>query len=55
MKPNHMKKTECGLEMEVVCFPGEKLPRMPSAAKLLIRPYNPKADEPFWVSLDLLG
>lgn len=36
-----------GLAIEIVCFPGEKLPRLPSAAKLLIRPWNPKNDEPF--------
>lgn len=41
-------KTESGLELEIVCFPGEKLPKLPSAAKLVIRPYNPKHDEPFF-------
>ena len=38
---------EAGLEIEIVCFPGEKLPKLPNAAKLIIRPYNPKSDEPF--------
>jgi len=38
---------ESGLEIEIVCFPGEKLPRLPTAAKLVIRPWNPKNDEPF--------
>jgi hypothetical protein len=43
-----LAKTEFGLEIEVVCFPGEKLPKMPSAAKLVVRNYNPKVDEPMW-------
>lgn len=41
-------KTECGLEVEVVCFPGEKLPKMPSAAKLLVRNFDPKTDKPMF-------
>lgn len=41
-------KTDAGLEIEIICFPGEKLPKLPSAAKLVIRPYNAKHDEPFW-------
>lgn len=40
-------KGESGLEIEIVCFPGEKLPKLPSAAKLVIRPWDPAADEPF--------
>lgn len=39
---------ESGLEIEIVCFPGEKLPRLPEAAKLVVRPWNPKNDEPFF-------
>jgi hypothetical protein len=49
-----LAKTEFGLEIEVVCFPGEKLPKMPSAAKLLVRPFNPKTDEPMWFVPDQL-
>lgn len=41
-------KSEYGLEIEIVCFPGEKLPKLPTAAKMVIRPWNPKNDEPFW-------
>lgn len=41
-------KDEFGLEIEIICFPGEKLPQLPNAAKLVIRPWNPKNDEPFW-------
>lgn len=42
-----LKRSEQGLEIEIVCFPGEKLPKLPTAAKLVIRPWNPKHDEPF--------
>ena len=44
----HLSKTEFGLKIEIIAFPGEKLPKLPSAAKLVIRPYDPKTDEPFW-------
>ena len=49
-----LAKTESGLEVEIVCFAGEKLPKLPSAAKLVIRPYNPKSDEPMWFIPDRL-
>ena len=42
-----LKKGDNGLEIEIVCFAGEKLPKLPSTAKLVIRPWDPKADEPF--------
>lgn len=42
----HLKRGECGLEIEIVCFQGEKLPPIPTAARLLIRHWNPQADEP---------
>lgn len=42
----HVKKGECGLEIEVVTFQGEKLPKLPSAAKLVIRSWDPQTDEP---------
>lgn len=41
-------KGECGLEMELVTFPGEKLPKLPTAAKLVVRPWEPETDEPFF-------
>ncbi len=41
-------RSEAGLEIEIVCFPGEKLPKLPNAAKLIVRPYDPKVDEPFY-------
>lgn len=43
-----LNKGESGLEIEIICFAGEKLPKLPTAAKLIIRPWNPKSDEPFW-------
>lgn len=42
-----ISNTGYGLELEVVVFPGEKLPKFPSCAKLLVRAWNPEADEPF--------
>lgn len=44
----HLAKTESGLQIEIVAFPGEKLPKLPTAAKLVIRPYDPRTDQPFW-------
>lgn len=43
-----LRRGEYGLEIEIICFPGEKLPKLPTAAKLVVRPWNPKNDEPFW-------
>lgn len=43
-----LNKGEYGLEIEIVTFPGEKLPKLPSAAKLVVRPWDPDTDEPFW-------
>lgn len=39
-----------GLEIEIVCFAGEKLPKLPPAAMRIVRPWNPAVDEPFWYS-----
>lgn len=47
-------KTASGLELEIICFPGEKLPQLPTAAKLVVRSYSPKSDEPFWFIPDRL-
>lgn len=43
-----LSRGEYGLEMELVTFPGEKLPKFPSCAKLVIHPWDPEHDEPFW-------
>lgn len=40
-------KTEYGLEIELVVFAGEKLPKLPNCAKLVIRPWNSETDAPF--------
>lgn len=42
-------RTENGLELEVVAFPGERLPTLPSCAKRHVRPWIPKHDVPFCV------
>lgn len=42
-----LSRGEYGLELEMVVFPGEKLPTLPSAAKQTIRPWDPGRDEPF--------
>ena len=42
-----MEKTECGMELELVVFPGEKLPKLPTMAKQVIRPFDPEKDVPF--------
>ena len=46
-----LKKGKFGLEIELVVFPGEKLPMLPSAAKQIIRPWNPSQDKPFYICL----
>ena len=43
-----IEKSEYGLELELMVFAGEKLPKLPSAAKLIIRPWDPKHDTPFY-------
>ena len=42
----HVEKTESGMSLELVVFPGEPLPKVPSVAKLTVRPWNPE-DIPF--------
>ena len=41
-----MEKTESGLSLEMVVFPGESLPKVPSVAKLSVRRWN-QNDIPF--------
>ncbi len=38
-----------GLALEMIVFPGEKLPKLPTLAKLVIREWDPDQDEPFAV------
>lgn len=42
-----VRQSECGLELELVVFPGESLPKIPNCAKLTVRPWNPEVDMPF--------
>ena len=42
-----VEKTESGLALELVVFPGESLPVIPNCAKLTIRPWKPDEDMPF--------
>lgn len=50
-----LERGSYGLEMEIVTFPGEKLPRLPSAARQVIRPWNPETDVPFHYISDGAG
>ena len=36
-----------GVSLEMVVFPGQRLPRLPSCAKLSVRNWNPEEDHPF--------
>lgn len=42
-----IRRGECGLALEMVVFPGEKLPKLPTVAKQIVRPWNPEEDTPF--------
>lgn len=42
-----LANTGYGLELELVVFPGEKLPKLPNCAKLVVKAWNPETDEPF--------
>ena len=42
-----VEKTECGMELELVVFPGEKLPKLPTVARQVIRNFDPELDAPF--------
>lgn len=42
-----VSRTESGVVLEVVAFPGEKMPELPSCAKLILRQWNPETDAPF--------
>ena len=41
------RQTECGLELEVITFPGLKVPKFPSCAKCTVRNWNSEQDAPF--------
>ncbi len=37
-----------GLELEIVTFPGEKLPKLPSCARQVVRPWDPETEIPLY-------
>lgn len=41
--------TDSGLKLELVVFPDEALPELPSCAQLTIRDWNPEKDIPFFI------
>lgn len=43
------RQTESGIALELVVFPGESLPKLPSCAKLTIRSWDPEQDIPFYI------
>lgn len=43
-----LRKGTYGLELELIVFPGEKLPKLPTVAKQVVRPWDPEKDEPFY-------
>lgn len=43
------KRTECGVDLELVVFPGESLPKLPSCARLRVRPWEPETEIPFYM------
>lgn len=42
-----LSNTGYGMEIELIVFPGEKLPKFPNCAKLVVRAWDPEKDEPF--------
>ena len=42
-----LSNTGYGLELELVVFPGEKLPKFPDCAKLVVKAWDPETDVPF--------
>ena len=48
-----VKRGPYGIELELVIFPGEKLPKLPTCAKQVIRPWEPETDKPFYYTPDM--
>ena len=42
----HVTRGPLGLELEIICFQGEQLPKLPTAARLVIRPWDSATDTP---------
>lgn len=45
---NRLVRGDYGLEVEIIIFPGEKLPKLPNSARRVVRAWNPEKDEPFF-------
>ena len=43
-----LRKGDQGLDLELIVFPGEKLPKLPNTARQVVRPWDPEKDEPFY-------
>ena len=43
-----LRRGDYGMEMEIVTFAGEKLPKLPSCARRVVRTWDPDKDEPFF-------
>ena len=43
-----LRKGDQGLDLELIVFPGEKLPKLPSTARLVVKAWDPEKDEPFY-------
>ncbi len=43
-----LNRSKYGLEIDLVVIPGENLPKLPSAAKLHIRNFDPETEKPFF-------
>lgn len=47
-----LEKSPCGLEMELVVFPGHKLPKLPTCAKMIVKAWDPEVDVPLYLFED---
>ena len=47
-----VERGQYGLELELVVFSGEKLPKLPSCAKQVIRGWDPETDVPFGMDME---
>ena len=47
-----IERKEYGIELELLVFLGEKLPKLPTCARQVIRKWNPETDIPNWFYLD---
>lgn len=48
-------QTEYGIDLELVVFPGESLPPLPTCARLTVHPWNPETEIPFYMMDNFIG